>query len=445
VSRLTILLLALTLNGAITFAEETKPATAAQDATLFPVPDFTGDVWSRSFLTGDWGGLRTRLANNGVQLELKLTQIFQDVSSGGTNRTGRYSGSADIILKLDSQKLGLWPGGFLFVEAQAPYGNTVIPYAAGIMPVNALIAMTQPASNEIILPHLYFTQFLSEKFAVFLGKLDTSVGDANEFAHGRGDDKFLNLAFSLNPTLLRIGPYAPLGMGFVFLPSKDLSFSFSAMDTQGLPNTSGFDTLFKDPTSLISELRVTVRPFGLVGHQMLGGGWSNGPFTSLNQDPRTIIGTITRSAPLQKESSSWVAYYNFDQYVYVDKGDPSQGIGLFGRFGISDGKANPFHRFYSIGVGGKGLIPTRGKDQFGIGYYYLQFSKNLIKPIRSTVSLDHEQGVELYYNAELLPWLHLTPNLQIIDPSRKELGSLGNPGRSIDTAVVTGFRVKIDF
>src|SRR5262249_45360984 len=110
---------------------QSAPAVKDQEQTLYPVPNYGGDGWSRSYLTGDWGGLRTRLAHNGVQLELSLTQIFQDVSSGGTNRTGRYSGSADIILKLDSQKLGLWPGGFLFVEAQAPYGNTVIPYAGG--------------------------------------------------------------------------------------------------------------------------------------------------------------------------------------------------------------------------------------------------------------------------------------------------------------------------
>ena len=32
-----------------------------------------------------------------------------------------------------------------------------------------------------------------------IGKLDTTGGDANEFAHGRGDDKFMNLAFSFNP------------------------------------------------------------------------------------------------------------------------------------------------------------------------------------------------------------------------------------------------------
>jgi hypothetical protein len=34
-------------------------------------------------------------------------------------------------------------------------------------------------------------------------------------------------------------------------------------------------------------------------------------------------------------------------------GDSSQGIGIFGRFGISDGKANALHQFYSFGSAAK--------------------------------------------------------------------------------------------
>ena len=350
-----------------------------------------------------------------------------------------------MVLKLDSQKLGLWPGGFLFVEAQVPFGNTVSPYSGGVLPVNALLAMTAPAINEIILPHLYFTQFLSEKFGVVLGKLDTTGGDANEFAHGRGDNKFMNLAFAFNPVILRLGPYAPLGMGLFFLPDKDVIYTFSAFDTQGRPNTSGFNTLFKDPTTLANELRITVRPFGLTGHQLVGVMWGNKPFTSLNQDPRTTIGNILVDTPLKGDSNSWAVYYNFDQYLYTKGEDPSQGIGIFGRVGLADPKTNPFQQFYSIGFGGRGIIPARDKDQFGIGYYYLKFSHDIETSLRQQLSLDHEQGGEIFYNIAVFPWLHVTPDLQIIGPSRKTLGTPLDPGKKIGTAVVAGLRVKVDF
>jgi porin len=54
----------------------------AQDHT----PDYHGDLWSRATLTGDWGGLRTRLAEKGVTLNLDFLSIPQGVVSGGATR-----------------------------------------------------------------------------------------------------------------------------------------------------------------------------------------------------------------------------------------------------------------------------------------------------------------------------------------------------------------------
>ena len=87
----------------------------------------------------------------------------------------------------------------------------------------------------------------------------------------------------------------------------------------------------------------------------------------------------------------------------------------------------------------------RDQDQFGIGYYYLKFSGDIPESLRRRLSLDHEQGAELFYHVEVFPWLHVTPDLQIISPSRKTLGTLLNPGKNIQTGVVPALRVKIDF
>jgi len=426
--------------------EPKKPET---EATLFPVPDFTSDIWKRAKLTGDWFGLRTKLGNNGIQLDVDNVHIFQDVASGGIDRTGRYGGSGEIVLKLDSNKMGLWPGGFLLVRGEAAFKHAVNQNTGSIMPVNTELVMQLPARDEIVLSHVVLTQFLSEKFGVALGKLDTTGGDANEFAHGRGDENFMNLAFSLNPVALRTVPYSALGMGFVFLPTKDAILSFSVIDSEGTTTRTGFDTLFKNGTTLGSELRLTVRPFGLTGHQLIGSGWSNKDFISLNQDPREILGNILVGTSLSKESGSWAFYYNFDQYLYQKKEDPSQGVGIFGRFGISDGKANPIHQFYSFGFGGKGMIPGRDQARFGIGYYHLKISGELrdtFPPlVLRRIGLDHEQGAELFYNFAITPWLHLTPDLQIIDSARNKAPIVGSNRKAIETAVVTGLRVKIDF
>ena len=44
-------------------------------------------------------------------------------------------------------------------------------------------------------------------------------------------------------------------------------------------------------------------------------------------------------------------------------------------------------------------------------------------------------GGEIYYNAEINPWFHLTVDLQVIDPTIE----------AEDTAVVVGTRARIDF
>jgi len=45
------------------------------------------------------------------------------------------------------------------------------------------------------------------------------------------------------------------------------------------------------------------------------------------------------------------------------------------------------------------------------------------------------QGFEAYYDVEALPWLHVTPDLQVLEPSLKR----------IDTDVILGARMMIDF
>ena len=86
-------------------------------------PDYSGDILTRSTLTGDWGGARNDLAKKGVTLDLNLTQVMQGVADGGKNQIAEYGGRGDMTLKVDTGKLGLWPGGFLTVELEGNFGH----------------------------------------------------------------------------------------------------------------------------------------------------------------------------------------------------------------------------------------------------------------------------------------------------------------------------------
>ncbi|MGH7847017.1 MAG: hypothetical protein ACREQW_17880 [Candidatus Binatia bacterium] len=112
------------------------PKKPEAEATLYPVPDFSSDIWHRAKLTGDWFGLRNQMANNGIQLDVDNVHTFQSVSGGGLDSTSRYLGNAEIVLKLDSQKMGLWPGGFLLVRGEASFGTGVNAATGALLPVN---------------------------------------------------------------------------------------------------------------------------------------------------------------------------------------------------------------------------------------------------------------------------------------------------------------------
>ena len=71
---------------------------------------YSGDLWTRSTLSGDWWGFRNELAAKGMTIDMSLTQSAQGIVHGGKDTGWQYSGGrGDINLSLDTQKLGLWP------------------------------------------------------------------------------------------------------------------------------------------------------------------------------------------------------------------------------------------------------------------------------------------------------------------------------------------------
>jgi len=439
------------------------PARAA-DAP--PANRYSGDLWTRSTLTGDWWGIRNQLAEKGVTIDMSLTQAAQGIVHGGKETGWQYSGGrGDINVSLDTQKLGLWPGGFLTVEAEGNFTpadtlrKSINGRAGALMFANSNQLYPTPVGDNFNLPALNFAQFLSPYFGLVIGKLATisaTSGDMNEFAHGKGDTQFVNLALNFNAVLALTVPYSTLGTGLIVLPTKDPKqaiLSLFLMSSTGSASTSDFDDLDGNNLTVVGEGRVTTDFFGLTGHQLFGASFSNRKFTSIDQNARFIF----ESGALEGKKGSWNVYYNFDQYFYEPKKGSGEGIGVFGRFGASDGNPNFMHYFYSLGIGGKGVIPTRERDCYGLGFYYIDVSNPKLQGVfRSTKLLRDEYGFEAFYNIAITPWLQLTPDMQIVRGAQKEKITVGTtPGpigvpfiasrKSIGIATILGLRLQMVF
>ena len=93
----------------------------------------------------------------------------------------------------------------------------------------------------------------------------------------------------------------------------------------------------------------------------------------LNTDPGGGVVTDT-------SSDSWAVDWSGWQYLYVEGDsrtvDPGngwqdlQGVGLLARINISDKDTNPIYWTVSAGISGRGSIPNRDDDTWGVGFFY---------------------------------------------------------------------------
>jgi porin len=399
---------------------------------MYDPEEFTG-------LTGDWFGYRGKLADNGITMDIDIMQSFQGVVDGGTDSSWEYGGSAELNFQLDFKKIGLWPGAFINGRAIIQFGQFVNKDTGAIIAANTDGLFPLPDYDGVTLSQLVFTQFLSESFAVFLGKIDTTEGDSTAFSGARGKDNFMNQSLVFNSALARAVPMSSLGAGLIFIwpdvhAERPYTLAFSVLGADGMPNTAGFDDDFDDGEVYSAEFKLPTEFFGKDGNHTFGAVYSDKDLTLLDPDPQLIFGPIglPLKLTLEEEEDTWGFTYNFDQYLFTEEGDKTQGFGLFGRYGFADDETSPIEHFWSIGLGGKGIIDGRDEDTFGIGYYFIDFSDKLPKPISDQV--DNSYGFEIFYNIEVTPWLHITPDFQILEPSNED----------VDTTYITGFRIRID-
>jgi porin len=434
-----LVVLTVTLPVGAAAADEPGSASGTEAASdempwLVERLDYRGNLLTRPALTGDWGGVRQQLMDKGLRFDVSITFTPQRNVSGGKKYEWAHQAGTDYGFQLDTGKAGLWPGGLIKVRGESRFGPSNNRNTGALMPANTdALYPAVPETDTWALSEAFYLQFLSRWLGVMAGKF--SPRDANVFAHDE-TEQFMNTALYLNPVIGTTVPFSYLGAGALLLPREWFSIIAQVFDSEGRADRSGSGTVFQRGTSVFLMSEVSIKPFNLPGHQRLGFTWSDRSRLRFERNDRTIIEAIITGEDLftaNRQHEDGSLFYDFDQYLYTVPGKPEQGIGAFGRFGLSDKQVNPIERFYSIGIAGKGIIPGRDRDSFGIGYYHTVLSDKLPRFVKRRTH--NEQGVELYYNLTLTPWLHMTPDVQIIDPAPEK----------VDTTVVIGVRFKTVF
>jgi porin len=384
-------------------------------------------------LSGDWGGGRTWLEENGIEVKPRLTQFYQGLAAGEADRSYEYGGKADLLVTADLSELGFWDGISMTVHGEYNFGNSVNGRGGVLIPVNS--ALNFPGiegADAYDLSSIYFVQEFGESKTVAFGKINMidMVAGKRPFLGGAGIDGHWNLTFVAPPT----GTVPAYLLGALStVRTKHATYRLWVYDPASYVNELSLADAFEDGVTIRGSIQWPVTIGGRRGNQGLTALYSTQDGTDLENLDGILVPSPEPGTVATKDSRYYFAY-SFDQYLYQPVASPGQGFGLFGQFGISDGNPNALHWSVLVGLGGTGLVPGRSADTWGIGYYYDSLSGYLKDALEPIVRLRDEQGLEIFYDLALTPWFNLGFDLQVI-----------RPGLASETAVFPGVRAVIRF
>jgi porin len=395
-------------------------------------------------LTGSWGGLRDTWAEHGVTFALEATYTFQSVVDGGWENAvfeavsdeddEGHTLSGDLRVELDTEKAGLWAGGFVNLRVDARTGRSVLQRAGSVSSVNndALFPNVVDRFDEdaLAVSELSVTQVVAEGVELFAGLINPAEGDENEIAGAAlSNATFFNGALLYSMVEDATVPNVSLGGGVVITLSETVSGSVSVF---GTAETAGENPFKRGPGTTFSTEWTVAHVLGERGGANTFGALYGieARRTDIAADPRRVLISVLLGQPVpDTDDPSWSLYWNGHQYV---QGDGAGGWGVFGRLGLSDGDPNPVKWNAALGIGGVGLIPGRSADGWGVGAFYLGLSEeDLLKGLR----VDDEAGGEAYYRIVVVPGFAVTLDAQVIDSAL--------PNR--DTSWVLGLRTSFVF
>lgn len=386
-------------------------------------------------LTGDWGGWRGQAAQEGLTVALQGVHSLQGVASGGLDlgsATGNlFSGQLDLAL--DTEKAGLWTGGFLKVRLEGRGGQGVLARSGATSPVNnqAVFPLVEGRIGDgtvWALTELTFTQFVTERFGITGGLINTTVGDNNPMTgNAMSNQHFMNMAFLYSPVEAGAVPAVTLGGGLVFLPVDGVKGSLTVV---GAEETAGYSPFaLYEGTTFATEWEIEYELGGKPGGMVIGGLYSIDQPRRPFGNPRLSLEVFEDEEESETTKDSWSIFWNGFQYL---TGDEERGMGVFARLGLADGNPNPVRWHGALGLGGNGLLPGRERDRWGCGLYYQELADGVLA---KTLQLGSEWGGEVFYNVALTSWMNVTLDAQIIDSALPQAG----------TVVVLGSRVVIRF
>ena len=424
--------------------------------------------WDRDTLSGDWNGLRTSLADQGIVFVLPYTgEVFANVS-GGMKRGAAYDGLFQPEVDVDLQKLLHWQGASFSVSLIQGEGPSMSNgWVGNLLNVSGTDAVP-PATR---LYNLWLQQnFFDNALSLRAGIMNVEA----EFLTSTTASLFMNSTFGWPGwTALDLpggGPAFPLSAPAVrariqsgpegfYLQSAVFGGDPTGHDGSSSPGTgipSGTVISFNGGALLIAEAGYAINQGSdakaLPMDYKLGAWYDT---STRFQDQRYATDGLSLADPAstgipRDHSGDWGIYGVADLPLYP--APDGGGLSGFARAGGSPGDRNLISFYADAGVAYQGLFPGRAGDTAGLAVGFARIGSNArgldqdiqefsnpSVPVRS-----QEVVLELSYLVQVTPhWMTLQPDVQyIINPDGGVLNANGGPRRN---ALVLGLRSKLMF
>ncbi len=368
----------------------------AEDAAV--APEFRWQGLQDAF--EPWYAFKEKLNDRcGLQFNIDESMFYQVATdslgeSDAASGLVRFYGQWELLGRRSGN-----PGMLVFkVENRHRMGTAITPFDLGFEAGSIVPTGTFFNEFNFGVTNLYWKQyFFDRRLTVAVGRIDvTDFVDiyalTNPLTH------FINLAFSLNPTIA--APNQGLGAAAGGMLTDRLYVQGGFGDANGQPTLAGFDTFF-DESEYFSYVEF--------------GATSSKDRLYLDNIHVTLWHTDARDVAATPEGHG-VAFTA--QKFFAEKWLP------FFRFGYSDGDAALMQTTFSTGIG----LKRENNDVAGVGVSWG-------KP--SAGSLRDQFTSEAFYRFQLTQYLAVTPDVQlIVDPAL-------NP--TVDVLAFFGVRLRAAF
>lgn len=397
------------------------------------------DLLRRSTFTGDWGGLRHQLEDNGVKFSADYSGETAYNTDGGLHRSARYSQNIKLGVQFDLSRLyGLDNAGKVQLSINDRRGHSASEELVGNrLPIQENFGGLYTRLTELSYER-NFTPALNIKLGYMAMGNDLGGLDSGTLCN------FMNAGFCGHPLNMSGGsgwtnyPNARLGarVKYDLSPAWQVRVAAFNVDPESNGNSSRAWKLGpKHTTGTVVPVELVYRLLGeLPGEYKVGYYYDSS--------------NVKRIGRNDEVAGRGGHYLLIDQAVWNDPGVAGRSLHAFGQYSASSKAASPFTKWYGTGVVLYQPFAGRPRDTLSLGY-----GRAVPNPRSRAVLEDAaarndqefptidsaEQLIELSYGYQVTPWLNLRPDLQyIIEPG-------AFTGADIDNALVVGLQVKASF